>query len=274
MTVSQINQWLKAKSINIEAKSVKKINNSFTNNIYRILGTDGKLYKLRIANENPYINRALEYYIEMQLNKSSFLYYDKKNGNYLREWYVGKILKKRNWSQKLFDDLEIEIHKYQSLSVPKEINMLYPKYFDDVQEIKDNLNQEFQYYKNIIKTFNTKNLVISHNDFSAHNIIVDSEGIYHVYDYEWSTINHKLWDICNMIKDLEVSINQIAKISQIQANLREYVNIIFTVHFYTIFWTYRVKPTKQVLKYRKHMLKRLAYWFDQIKLLNPEQKKK
>ncbi len=273
MTTLQINQWLKAKNIKVNAIKIKKINNSFTNAVYKITADDGQIYKLRIASESPYINRTLEYYIEMQLNKEAFLYYDQKSGNYFRHWYPGKHLKKWNWNQKTFDCLQNEINKYQALEVPQSVKTLYPRYIDDVHEIKETLAPELKCYKDIIKSFDSKKFVISHNDFSAQNIVVEDSITFHVYDFEWSTLNHKLWDMGNMIKDLNLSVEQICKISQIQANLSEYVKIVFVVHFYTIFWTYRVEPTKEVLKYRKHILKRLNYWYHQVKLLKPKEAK-
>ncbi len=274
MTVFQINQWLKAKKIKVEAKKIRKINNGFTNAIYKVLGVDGKYYKLRIAIQNEYINRKLEHYIEMQLNSHSFLYYDVKTGNYFREWYIGKHPKKRNWNQAFFDRLCDTIKSYQALKVPTDLNILYPRYIDDVEEIKDTLPQELATYKSIIKTFNSNDLVISHNDFSCNNLVITKDGQFHLYDFEWSTLNHKLWDISNMIKDLDLSIEKICKIAQIQANLYEYVKIIFAVHFYTLFWTYRVAETPKIIRYRKHIMKRTKYWYQQIKLIKPDDKAK
>ncbi len=143
MTISQVNQWLKAKKVDVEAKKVKKITNSFTNDILRIKGTDNKLYKLRLANENPYINRKLEFYIEKSLCPNDFLYYNPENGNYVRTWYVGKHPTKRNWNQEFYDELTGLVNKYQSISIPSNINLTYPKYFDDVEAIK-NFCQEFE----------------------------------------------------------------------------------------------------------------------------------
>ena len=250
-----------------EVKKIKKINLGFTNLIYMLKTNDSELYKVRLANKNNYINRELEKYLEETYNSKDILYYE-DNGNYIKKWLNWHCLTKKKLSENFWEECILFLEKLQSTSITKSINITYPKYYDDddLCVLNDNLKDEFIAYKNMVDELNKNEFVISHNDFSCSNIIIDNKNQIHVFDFEWASFNHKYWDISNLIKDLELNyddvINNVVLVNKYDKNLL--IKIIFLVHFYTYIWTYRMPETIKLLKYRKHIIKRIRYWFHKI----------
>lgn len=242
----------------IKILSFETINFSFTNKILKLCDENGKFWKLRISNSsNKFINRELEKEIETTLHNNQILYYD-DDYNFIKKWFDGHNLKASEINDVILGNILIQIENLHNLKI-KNSFISKPIFYDDI-DIDLELMHPLSLYKKIVNSFNSNDFVLSHNDCSCANLLVNKNDVM-LIDFEWASYNHKLWDICNLIKDLEYNLVDIKKIKFINDNLKEYVSIIYATHFYTYFWTIRVESTKKVLEYRKHIKNRLLYWY-------------
>lgn len=258
--------WLDKNNIPIidKIQNIEKINKGFVNQIYKITLNDNQVLKLRIANENKFINRKLEYIIEANLNNGDFLYYNKNTGDYLRYWIDGKHPSKNDFIEK-WSHINNTLNFIHNIK-PYKTYITYPEYYD-LNLVDEKIEKYFNDYKKIVDLFYFNDFVVSHNDFSSSNILITNSNL-KVFDFEWASWNHKLWDICNLIKDLNLNYDEILIIDEIENNIKQYVQIIFCVHMYTYFWTKRVPETRKIKKYRKEVLRRIKYWYKQLELNN------
>lgn len=244
-----------------DIKETIKIETGFTNDIYFVALLDGKKFKVRKASENKYINRNLEKYIEENLNKKEIYFYD-KDGSYIRKWIEGHTLTIKDLNADVWNNIISKIKDIQNLKIPKTMNITTPIYILNNVSLNEELLEPLKLYKSIIKKISEKDLVLSHNDISTNNIICKGKDI-SIIDYEWSSLNHKLWDISNLIKDLELNYEDLIANDIIINNydIKELIEFIFATHFFTIFWTYKVPETKKIVDYRNEVINRTKYWF-------------
>ncbi|MGL4343149.1 MAG: phosphotransferase [Metamycoplasmataceae bacterium] len=249
-------------SINLKLEdiiSLEKIETGFTNHIYHLILKNKKEYKVRIANNHPFINRPLEKKIEFTFNEKDIIYYD-NSGNFIKNWIVGKSLNKNNLSEEFWYFIFQQINILQSITTLG-IEVKKISYIPNISKVDESLKNAFKLYQDIVSNINEEQLVLSHNDLSSGNIIFNN-GIATVIDFEWASFNHPYWDVANLIKDLELNYEEVIsnKIFQEKCNLDLLIKIIFATHFYTYFWTQNVEPTKRILKYQAKIMQRILYW--------------
>lgn len=247
-----------------EITSIAKIEDSFTNNVYHLQLKNGNEFKVRIASKNKFINRKLECFIENELNSRSILYYD-KNGDFIKKWIPGKILTKENLTNEFWNYIINTISEIQMLDIPNDIEIKTAVFIDESVVIEKSLKNSFYLYSNIVNSFDYNSFVLAHNDVSTANIIVNQKE-FTLIDFEWSCLNHKLWDISNLIKDLEMDYEDILNTDVIvnYYNLKKLIEIVFATHFYTYFWTHRMPESEKILNYRKKIENRIEYWYNVI----------
>ncbi|MGL4183894.1 MAG: phosphotransferase [Metamycoplasmataceae bacterium] len=244
--------------------SIEKIEDGFTNNIFKVILDTHESFKIRKAIYNKFINRKLEKIIEFSLYKEIIFFWD-ENGDYIKKWIEGKTLKKENVSYSFWKDIFYQILNMQKVDI-KNLNIEKLEYFVENHKVDSRLIEAFQYYETIIKEeIHNYDLVLTHNDVSQNNIIV-SDNKFYLIDFEWATLNHNYWDIGNIIKDLEINKNEIEEETFFNDFDKEKLfKIIFCTHFYTYFWTHKVPNTKRIEEYREQVINRTIYWLNIIK---------
>ena len=244
--------------------NIDKIEAGFTNNIYKVTLSNGKNYKLRIANYNLYINRELEKIIEDKFYKDQQFYFA-SNGDYIKKWINGKILEKKDLSDIFWESIIKQIKLIQSSNIST-INISSPIYILEDHQIPKDLEKEFLIYKKIIDAeINLNNLVVSHNDISTNNIIKSNKRFF-IIDFEWGSLNHEYWDIANLIKDLGLTFNEVLSIEVLinNFNFNLLCKIIYATYFYTYYWTYKVESVPKIINYRKKIIIETKYWCNEL----------
>ncbi len=248
-----------------DIKRVIEIDKGLTNQIYYVELTNGEELKVRFAIENPYINRELEKILENKFNARDIIYWN-DNGDYIKKWINGNELELKYMDNNIWEQLIEIIGRIKNTPITSFVDIKKPEYFDPSVKIDPILVDAFDYYVAIIESFSSSDFVLCHNDFACPNIIIDGVNHLNVFDFEWASYNHHYWDIANLIKDTEISYEDLRELRAFRSfrwNLL--IEIIFAVHFYSYFWTFKIEPNKKILAYRKKMIIRTMYWFNILK---------
>lgn len=244
--------------------SIEHITNSFTNDVYHIVLKDNSEFKLRMANFNEYIDRKLEKHIETSLFNDDILFYDEQ-GNFIKKWYIGKTLEKKDLSNEIFSSILEFIDKFQKINL-QGVSVKKPVYVLHDHLVEKKLIKPLLAYKKIInEDVKTNNDVLCHNDLSCNNSIIFKNNIT-VMDFEWATLNHPYWDISNLIKDLELTFDELLSFDFVKnMDLNLLIKIIYATHFYTYYWTLKVEETQKIINYRNEVIKQIFYWYNILK---------
>lgn len=245
---------------------VEKIETGYTNDIYYVKLANGEELKVRLAASNPYINRSLEKILENKFNPEFIIYWE-DNGNYIKKWIDGDELQLQYMDNSIWEEAIEITGRIKNTSITSFVEISKPVYFDDSVKLEPVLREAYEYYVSIINSFSSSDFALCHNDFSCSNILINRKnGRLEVFDFEWASYNHTYWDIANLIKDSEISYEELKALRAFR-NFRWnlLIEIIFAVHFYSYFWTYKVEANKKILAYRKKMVVRTLYWFNILK---------
>lgn len=262
----EFNEILKKTKIDLNNILIKKhIKKGFTNEIFYVKDKQKNEYKIRIAAQNPYINRNLEKEIEFQLFKENIIYYDDE-GNFVKKWVFGKELKKENLNSLVIENILKIIKKIQNIQIFNS-EIKEPVYYLNNIKVDKHLKKPLDTYKKIIKSFKKEEFVLAHNDFSSANLIIFKDKLT-IMDFEWSVLNQKDWDLANLVKDLELTNEEVNfHFEAIYKNkLNFFKKVVFCTYFYTFFWTYKVDNTAKIENYRKSIVYMILYWFDFIEI--------
>lgn len=142
--------------------------------------------QIRIPN-STLINRINEK--KVCKNYSNCLYY--KNGFLIRKWYSGKSLDK------------IKITKQIQLKIIKAVKKLHKekwilKKFDWLHYKTDDLR-----FLQLVKKYKKTDLVVSHCDLNAKNIILNNKKIKFI-DFEWMRLAPKHFDAISIMKNFQI----------------------------------------------------------------------
>lgn len=247
-----------------DIQSITKIDVGFTNNIFHVVLTNNNHYKIRIVNNNPYINRCLEKIIENHFYHDDIFFYD-DNGNFIKKWYIGNSLANAKLNYYQWIKIKEWISELQKINI-NHLNINKPVYVLSDHVVEKNLIKPLLAYKKIInENVKTNCNVLAHNDLSSNNIILCNDEV-KIIDFEWASYNHPYWDIANLIKDLELTIEDvIANKAFDDYDLNLLIKIIYATHFYTYYWTYKVEPTQKIIAYRNDVIKQIHYWYNILK---------
>lgn len=243
-------------------KCIKKILLGFTNEIFYVILNDNTELKVRFANHNKYINRELEKIIEFDLYKEEILFYE-DNGNFIKKWIIGETLTVKDLNDIFWKSI-IQFNNQLCLIKINKIFIAKPVYFLENHKLEESFVKPFHKYKKILdELIINNNNKICHNDLSCNNIII-KDNQFSVIDFEWSSYNHELWDICNLIKDLELNYEDVItnKILMLEYDKNILFKIIYAVHFYTYYWTYKIEENKKIINYRLCIIKKIFYWYE------------
>ncbi len=249
-----------------DIRRVEKIDTGYTNDIYHVTLTNGEELKLRFAATNPYINRELEKILETKFNSKDIIYWH-DNGDYIKKWIDGDELVLKHMDNSIWEEAIEITGRIKNTSITSFVQINKPVYYDENVKLEPMLKEAYEYYVSIINSFSSSDFSLCHNDFSCSNILINRKnGRLEVFDFEWASYNHNYWDIANLIKDTEIDyedLRELRAFRDFRWNLL--IEIIFAVHFYSYFWTYKVEPNKKIIAYRKKMVVRTLYWFNVLK---------
>lgn len=248
---------------NGEITSMHAIHNGYTNYSYVVTFENGKKYQVRLPHCGNLINRSNEYQVLSLLGNQDFIYFDIKTGIGVKEWIDGKSPRiPYFWKWKQVDDLFTQIRKIHQTKVPFDVK-LKKLNFDLYNQNLFKLKLAYQTkFLSIIETYKGDEMVLSHTDINAPNLILDKNKKLHIIDFEWCALASDYWDYANFIRESRITwyglIDWNKYIDNFDMNkLKDY---IFASSVFAYLWTYMMPQTKKMIKYRRRTLRQVVWY--------------
>lgn len=259
MQLADVLKFIQSKKLlqNEDIIEILPIEFSYSNNVYKIV-TDKQTYYLRLARVNPNLSRNDEYLVLEQLHVKVY-YYD-QDGNQLRDWYPGDLVKQ--WNQQLLDALIKEvtnIHNLKQLNIDKFNHFKYDFYFKSSEYYS---KYSKMYYELLLK-HNALPSVVCHNDLNPNNILQSGQNI-HIIDFEHVKLNTIYWEYANFGRE-NLNYKQLQYLcSRLNLDWNVFLDFLIITCIHALQWTLTIKTSEMITNYRKHVELRLEYF---IKLL-------
>ncbi|MDE6894529.1 MAG: hypothetical protein K2J02_04085, partial [Malacoplasma sp.] len=96
------------------------------------------------------------------------------------------------------------------------------------------------------------------------NILINKNKI-SVIDFEWCTLNNRYWDFANIVRELDYPLSEteiIFKKYFKNLDFNIFKEILFAATCFGIQWSFSVKESDDLIKYRKNVLKILEKYYD------------
>ncbi|MDE6429372.1 MAG: phosphotransferase [Malacoplasma sp.] len=245
-----------------DIKEFKKLSGGFTNFCYYIKTLNGKEFFVRIGSHK--IDRTNEYsYLCASKKIKKYLYYDFSSGDAIKKWEKGRDLTfEECLIQKNFIGIVKEIKKIQKIKLHKVLKIKvrnFYQFFTITKIDKKYLNK----YKQIIEKYKNLDLVVSHNDIRPSNILINKNKI-NIIDFEWCTLNNKYWDFANIVRELDYPLNEVEIIFKKyfkNLDFDIFKEILFAATCFGVQWSFSVKESKDLIKYRNSVIKILEKYY-------------
>lgn len=230
-----------------DIKTISKIHSGYTNFSYKLTTKNNEIFQIRFSKENDLVDRSNEKkVIDLVDFRKYFLYLD-ENGNAIKKWISGDIVKSKNVDDKFIDLLLQEIDLLHQIKFDNKIlKHTYTNILNNQKISKKYLNM----YKKCLNILNDKKWVLSHNDLNLQNMIFNKNKLIFI-DYEWARINHPLWDIVNFMRETKLSKSMIERIisklniDYLMFNKMSYICLCFAQD-----WALSNKQTLKIIIYR------------------------
>ncbi|MBZ4195446.1 phosphotransferase [Mycoplasma sp. 1331] len=198
--------------------NIKLIYKGFHNYTFKCL-YENEMCQLRIPASNL-VNHEIESIILQKLETT--LYY--KNGVLIRKWFEGETLENVNLSAKIQKNVINQIKQFHTLDV-------------DVPEINFfAYGKGTKRYQELVKKYTNKaNLVTSHCDLSAKNILINKYNDIELIDFEWVRKAHPFFDAITLVQSLGFDkkiVKEMFKISEIEFDEMSYITNEFRENAY------------------------------------------
>lgn len=269
-----IKKLIELSGLQSDLSNFKQLHQGFTNISFYVKLINNKEYQIRFGMNNKIVSRENEFNVLNLTFKNLFLYYDLETGNAIKEWIAGRTLKSSDYTDEFIIKLLKEIDDFHKIKIPKNVEIISHDYylFWEKQKLP---KQHQKLYKEMIKNISTKDWVLSHNDLNRRNIILNEEkNKIHFIDFEWTRINHKLWDISNFIREENLKVTTIKFIANfLRVPYLELLEFIYLCTNFAVQWTYGTKETDEILKYREKTLKMLEIFKNRMIVERKKQEK-
>lgn len=240
---------------------IKQIHHGYTNISYFVVLKNNKKLHVRIGNSSV-TNRKNEWlFIKSYHQEKLYLYFNNKNGDYIREWI--------NIPPPTHKDLASSLFIKQLCSAIDDLHkcvfskkLLKHNYYEFIKYGKLEKDIKQQYYT-LVNKYKSDKLVLSHNDLSIDNMLYDGNRITFI-DFEWGRLNNPYWDIANFIRESGLNQKYFMLLKNNIESIRDFsmkklIDFIFICTCYAYQWAYFMQPTPKIIKYRKLCKKRLIW---------------
>ncbi|WP_027120141.1 phosphotransferase [[Mycoplasma] testudinis] len=265
---NQIKQLFETKMPESENRVTRMevINEGFTNTSYFVVNQQNQKFQVRIGNIQ--INRNNEsLFLKAMDNYGGFVYYDDKTGNAIKKWVEGRIPTITECrSEKFIKAFSKTLRNFQKLKVTQKMSKRDFYCFEKIADFKG-IEKAWNKYRELIEKYKSLPLIASHNDLRPSNLIWDDKNVTFL-DFEWGTRNHKYWDLCNFLREIEYPLKDLKRISETYFKTLDYEIIKEFLYATTCFayqWTFFPELNEKLLAYRNNT-KRLM--LDYLKLIS------
>jgi thiamine kinase-like enzyme len=193
------------------------------------------------------------------IHNKDFVYYDVKTGNAIKKWIDGYNPNDDEVNSKQF--LDCFTKRLQKLhSTKNKYGVINHDHYEFIKFVKNKLSQaHIVKYKNLIEKYKNLKLVLSHNDLSHDNLLVNKQdNVIYFIDYEWARMNNKYWDVANFIRETNLKkkwIKYLASANKLDLTILN--DFIYICINYAYQWTFAMPQTSKILSYRKKILNKL-----------------
>ncbi len=233
----------------IDILSVKQIHSGYSNTNYLIELKNGQKFQVKISKE---INEQRENELKALslINDKNFLYFNKR-GDGIKKWIEGNTI--TTWSDKLLARIAIKLKKLHEIKPEGLIRHNYKRrLFMDLHK------KYLDIYLILVKKYENDEVVFSHNDLNANNII-ENKGEPYFIDYEYACANSPYWDLANLINEAnldswqtKVLLTNYGKINKQKLYDYQYIQLFFS---YT--WAIDHPDKKLIAKYKNQLREKL-----------------
>ncbi len=243
---------------NIKIISIKKIHEGLTNTSYKVKTNRG-IFQLRFASNSQGINRVIEKQILQQ--EDELVYFDEQ-GNMIKYWIKAKHFKKMpfiNSYDLIFNAIE-EFHNNINIKSNNKIDYLtYLNNAEGLDEAQVNLFKQYE-----AKFRKTNGLVMSHNDLTKSNILIDDKRKIRLIDFEWACMNYEWFDYLYYLIHTSESNSKLI-IEGFHKFKREIIEELFFISFFCLTWVNSINDDRSKFKKLKKLyLKRTNAFYQEI----------
>ena len=232
---------------------IEEIHFGFTNQSFRLKMHDNNRFQVRLGQNNDIVNRRNEKMVLECIDDKNYIYYDEANGDSIKKWISGKHISEKEIDEEFLIKLLDKINQFHNYNIAG-FDIIRHDYFCF-------LNPGFiptvhlNMYKKLVNEIDQNNWILSHNDLNLMNILVDKNKDIIFLDFEWSRINHPLWDISNFIRESDLSIDLIKFIAnRLEIDLKTIMEFVYICTNFAYQWTFSTKYDEKISKYRKNTL--------------------
>lgn len=244
--------------------SIEKIHLGLTNISFKVQDNDSSIYQVRIGMNNEYVDRQNELNVLKNINNKNYLYFNEGNGQAIKKWINGQMVDENEIDIDFLIRLNEQITEYHKTELKYEVKT--HNYYEFVETFKYIDNKYISEYIEIIDSYNGSKLVLSHNDLNPKNIIIDEKKGINFIDFEWGRLNYEWYDICNFIRETNISFEIIKEFAKyLNKELVVFLKEIFVCLCFAMQWTYTVEQLKEIIEYREDVFKKMEYYYNLYK---------
>lgn len=243
---------------------IKPIHQGFTNISFYLKTADNSEFQIRLGHNNNIVNRYNEEQVLLAIHDENYLYYDVVSGDAIKRWIDGDNIDSQTAeSDSFLNKLLVKIDELHQTNITgykilKHDYMVFFAHNDLEEEYKNK-------YVELVNKLDKNNWVLSHNDLNALNILMDYDKNLHFIDYEWSRINHPLWDIANFTREVNLPEKQIQYlVKKLKLDLKEFYEFLYICTCFAYQWTFYTMFSQKISEYRKHTLILMQEYYNKL----------
>ena len=238
-----------------------EIHTGFTNQSFYLKMNDNEEFQIRIGQNNDIVSRENEEQVLLCIDDKNYIFYDVQTGNAIKKWIKGKHVTENEISEKFLANLLKKINQFHSHDFQKYKILRHNYYVFFNPAFLPKNHQEA--YKKFVSQISDKNWVLSHNDLNLQNLLINEQDEIIFLDFEWSRINHPLWDIANFIRESELDTKKIQFIAnQLNIEYKELMQFVYICTNFAYQWTFSTSYDEKISKYRKNTLILMENYLD------------
>ncbi|MDE5617767.1 MAG: phosphotransferase [Ureaplasma sp.] len=248
-----------------DIKKIQKIHSGYTNFSYKLLTKNNEFFQVRFSKENDLVDRNNEKNIINLVGFNKYFLYLDERGNAIKKWIFGKTLLRKNIDEEFINLLLTEIDYLHSIKYNEQI---LKHNYTDVLKNKKISKKYLNIYSKCLNILDDKKWVLSHNDLNLQNMIFNHNKIIFI-DYEWSRINHPLWDIVNFVRETKLNnflINKI--ILKLQVDNLDFYKMLYICLCFAHDWALSNKLNLKIFIYKINNFLQLRKIYKFLKKFN------
>ncbi|QJG67209.1 hypothetical protein [Mycoplasma phocoenae] len=195
------------------------ITNNLTDFSYVYESYRNKTFKAKYRDEWVQIripkHTHIEYENEQKVieNFNDYLFYEE--GFLIKKWFDGQNLERVHINKKIISNIVKEVKRLQGLHIRVSVFDWYNHKFED------------DTYEAILKKYPQEDLVLSHNNLTRSNILVNNHGSIRLIDYQYAALNSKYADPASLHIAFGVDIDYLCR--EFELNKEKLIDFIYLV---------------------------------------------